>query len=507
MGVDVGSSSCKVMVINTNGDVLATTTHPYPTYYPKIGWAEQHPEDWYKVACKAIRFCVESAGIDPSAVIGIAIDGPAHNVALMDQHGDVLCPTLHWSDLRSAPQCERLEQALGQRIFEITNCRVHPSWTLSQLLWLKENMPETWRKLRRILVTKDYVRYRFTGQYQTDIYDAIGTQLYDPHRGKWSTILCDFLGFEVDWLPPVLPSTQISGHLLPEAADDTGLKAGIPVAVGSGDSVVEALGVGAICPGQGIIKLGTAANVNLVTALPRPSPVSITYRHVVDPFWFTITATNSGTATLRWFRDTFCRLESQQAQGTSANTYDLISQMAADAPAGSEGLMLHPYLMGERTPYWDANLRGNFFGIRAGHNITHFARAVLEGVAFSIRDCMRAVEALGEPVRQFSLIGGGAKSRLWQQILCDVVGQPLTRPQVEDAAFGSALLGGVAVGVFADWHTAVKTCARMGQTLQPDPATHELYDQYFTLYRAIAEDLRAHSARMAKIFNATGSTR
>jgi len=189
VGVDVGSSSCKVMLIDTNGKVLTSSAHPYPTTYPQIGWAEQQPEDWYQAACAAIRIALDATAIDPDDIIGMAIDGPAHNVALMDADGEVLYPTIHWSDLRSAPQCERLEAEMGDRIFEITNCRVHPSWTLSQLLWLKENRPDIWRKLRRILVTKDYVRYRFTGRYETDVYDAIGTQLYDPHRGQWSQAL------------------------------------------------------------------------------------------------------------------------------------------------------------------------------------------------------------------------------------------------------------------------------------------------------------------------------
>jgi xylulokinase len=308
--------------------------------------------------------------------------------------------------------------------------------------------------------------------------------------------------FDPDWLPPVVPATRVSGPLLPEAARDTGLKAGTPVAIGSGDSVVEALGVGAICPGQGIIKLGTAANVNLVTASPRPSPLSLTYRHVVDPHWFTITATNSGTATLRWFRDTFCRLEVRMAGNGQKNVYDLIGELAGDAPVGSEGVIFHPYLMGERTPYWDPNLRGNFFGLRAGHHIAHFARAVLEGVAFSIRDCLNAVQGLGAPVGKFSLIGGGAKSRLWSQILCDVLGQPLTRPGIEDAAFGSALLAGVAVGAFADWKSAVQTCTHPADVLQTDPEAHALYDQRFGLYRAIAGDLMTHSARLAQALDA-----
>lgn len=505
IGVDVGSSSCKVAIIDGEGQIIASSSQPYPTQYPQIGWAEQDPEDWYQAACSAIRSSLNAANLDPRRVLGMAVDGPAHNVALMDAQGDVLRSTLHWSDLRSAPQSERLERELGERIFEISNCPVHPSWTLAQLLWLKENDAEVWQQLRRVLVTKDYVRFRFTGCYETDPYDAIGTQLYDAARDQWSAELCALLDFDPDWLPQVRPATECSGQLQESAAQDTGLIAGIPVAVGSGDSVVEAMGVGAICPGQGIVKLGTAANVNLVTAQAQPSRLSLTYRHVVEPHWFTITATNSGTATLRWFRDTFCRLESQQARDGKMDVYTMISQMAEDVPAGSEGLLFHPYLMGERTPYWDPKLRGNFFGIRAGHELRHFARAILEGVAYSIRDCLNAVMALGVPAKQFALVGGGAKSKLWQQIMCDVLGTSLTRPRIEDAAFGSALLAGVAVGVFESWEAAVESCVHGALRLEPDPARQERYEQGFDLYRAIAADLQRHSAALAQFQTEGGS--
>jgi xylulokinase len=498
MGVDIGSSDCKVMVIDAQGQVIASSAQSYPTFYPRFGWAEQNPEDWYQAVCRAIRACLEAEAVQPADIIGLAVDGPAHNVALMDTAGHVVYPTIHWSDLRSAPQSERLDREHGDRIFALSYCRVNPAWTLAQLLWLKENEPNIWRALRRVLVTKDYVRYRFTGAYQTDVYDAIGTQLHDVAADKWSDELCALIGFDPDWLPEVVSALSLSGPLLPEAARDTGLCAGTPVIVGSGDSVVEAVGIGAIRPGQVVVKLGTAANVNLVTAQPLPSRQSITYRHVVDPYSFTITATNAGAATMRWFRDTFCRLEVEQARAQQLSVYALIDQLADGAAAGADGLIFHPYLSGERTPHWDPHLRGNFFGLRTGHGVQHFARAILEGVAFSIRDCLRVVQGLGQPVEQVYLIGGGAKSRLWRQIICDVVGQPLVKPAVEDAAYGAAVVAGVALGVFADWESAAAVCSRAEDRLYPDPAAQPLYDDLFELYRAIARDLVTHSHWLAQ---------
>ncbi|MFN8451544.1 MAG: FGGY-family carbohydrate kinase [Anaerolineae bacterium] len=354
-----------------------------------------------------------------------------------------------------------------------------------------------------MLVTKDYVRFRLTGVYQTDMYDAIGTQLYDLYRGGWSDELCGLLGFVPAWLPPVFAAASVGGWLRETAARDTGLLAGTPVVVGSGDSVVEAFGIGAVVPGDCIVKLGTAANVNLVTEQPCPSQQTITYRHVVDAHWFTITPTNSGASTMRWFRDTFCRHEVDEAAQRGINVYQLIDELAHGAPVGSDGLLFHPYLMGERAPYWDPDLRGDFVGIRAHHRLNHFARAILEGVAFSIRDCLQVVEALGQPISSFRLIGGGAKSRLWQQVLADVLGQPLLKPAVEDAAFGAALLAGIAVGVFPDAASAARVCAQSEGMIEPDAAAHAYYDRAFELYQAIARDMAAYNHQLAEIGKAT----
>jgi len=498
IGVDIGSSSCKVTAIDPQGVVVASGTQRYGTRYPRPGWAEQDPEDWYRAACQAIRACLASGNLDPLDVAGLAVDGPAHNVALMNDAGEVLYPAIHWSDLRSVAQSDRLEAQYGERIFEISYQRVNPSWTLTQLLWLKENEPRVWSQVRRILVTKDYVRNRFTDTYQTDLYDAIGTQLYDVGANRWSEELCDFLGFPVTWLPSVSPATAVAGGLLPAAARATGLRSGIPVAVGSGDTVSEALGVGVVDPGQCIVKLGTAACVNLVTAEPHPSLKGLTYHHVIGGRWFSIMATNSGASTMRWFRDTFCRLEVSQAQSQNVSAYELISRLAADAPAGCEGLMFHPYLMGERSPYWDPRLRGDFVGISARHLVRHFARAILEGVAFSIRDCFEAAEELGQPVTECCLSGGGAKSPLWRRIICDVLGQSLIKPS-GDASLGSALLSGIAVGLFSDWRTAVATCTRVEDVLRPDPDAHALYDDYFDVYRAVTHDLVVHNHRLVDL--------
>jgi xylulokinase len=499
LGVDVGSSECKAMLIDTLGVVRARSRLAYPTHRPRPGWVEQDPDDWYHAACRAIRACLAGSGVAPTTILALSIDGPAHNVALMDASWNVLRPSIHWSDLRSVREAESLEADHGEHIFGTTYSPVNPSWTLTQLLWLRAREPSIWAQLKRILVTKDYVRFRLTGGYDTDVYDAIGTQLYDVGARAWSSYLCDLAEFPQEWLPTVRGPKEIGGRVTQQAASDTGLPAGLPVAVGSGDSVVEALGVGATRPGDCLVKLGTAANVNLVTASASPSRQSITYRHIVDPTWFSITATNSGTATIRWFRDTFCRVEAGADSRAAGDGSRDVAALAAQAPAGCQGLLFHPYLSGERSPHWDPYLRGDFVGIHILHELHHFARATLEGVAFSIRDCFEVVERLGERVERISLIGGGAKSDLWSHIVCDVLGRPMYRPAIEDAAFGAAMVAGVAVGVFDGWEEAGAVCAGVDKELEPRPAEHATYDEMFRVYRRVTEGIRGPIKELARL--------
>ena len=499
IGIDVGSSACKCLITDDTGRAIAEYSQPYPTCRPRDGWAEQDPQDWYHSTCSAIRRCLEASRIAPQRIIGIAVAGPAHSVALMDDSGAILHPTIHWSDLRCAAQCERLEAARGDDIFAASLCRLNPAWTLPQLLWLREERPSVYRRLRRILVVKDYVRYRLTGGYQTDVYDAIGTQLYDVRRGDWSDDLAGLVGFQREWLPEVLPATAVSGRVTPSAARDTGLLAGTPVALGSGDSVVEAAGIGAIQAGHCILKLGTAANVNLVMRQAHPAAGAINYRHIVESLWFAITATNAGASTADWFGETFLRPIAADPATQAAPTFARVEALAADSPPGANGLLFHPYLHGERSPYWDPHLRGDFVGIGRRHRLEDFARAVLEGVAFSLRDCLDLVKTFGEPITNRHLIGGGAKSKIWSQIVCDVIGQTLSKPAVQSAAFGSAVLAGIAVGLFQGWPQALAACAPTSDVLRPRAGLRRLYNEQYAVYKEVARDLRGHDRRLGQI--------
>lgn len=489
IGIDVGSSSCKVTALDRDGRVLASAEKDYVTRYPRRGWAEVNPEDWYFSACEATHACVARGNLDPGDVEAIAVAGPAHNVALLDGADKVLHPTLHWSDVRSFKEAQELEDRNGSLIRTQTLQQPHPSWTLAQLMWVRRHEPEAASRLRRFCVTKDYVRYRLTGVYSTDLYDAIGTQLFDVGQERWSEELLSIVGLTPDAAPRVEPPTSLNGSLTARGARDLGLKEGTPVAVGSGDSAVEAAAAGAVTAGDVVVKLGTSANINAVSESPIAEIGAMNYPHVTGEGWLAISATNAGTATMKWFRDTFCQYEQSEAVRRSVDVFELIHQLSAKAPGGSDGLLFHPYLNGERSPYWDPNIRGQFSGIGMQHGRHHFARSILEGVAYSLRDCMDAVSARAS-LNRFWLLGGGARSALWRRIVVDVLGVSCVLPRIEGASAGSALLAGIAAGVFPDWRTASDALNRGASREDPDPAASVLYDRYFAAYKTAVPSVK-----------------
>ena len=382
------------------------------------------------------------------------------------------------------PQSNHLLEMAGERIFRISGQPVNPSWTLSQLAWVRANEPEIWSRIDKVLVTKDYVRYRFTGEYVTDPYDAVGTQLFDLSAGSWSDDLCSLIELDKVRLPRVQPSHAVAGHLRGDVAARLGLPPGLPIAVGSGDSPVEAFGAGAVSPGDCVVKIGTSGCVNVVTGHTTPSPRTLTYPYLFGDLGFTIAVTSNGTAALRWFRS--------GVLAPSEMSFEEVVNLAATAPAGANGLLFHPYLMGERTPYWDPRLRGGFIGLSARHRIADLARAVLEGVAYSLRDCLETVKEMGLETRSMSLLGGGSKSPLWASIVASVLRSELRKPAADDAAFGAALLAGIACGVFPDWSAAAGCGVRDAQVIRSNPRDAATYDRYFGVFRACARDLAPH---------------
>ncbi|HNX34563.1 MAG TPA: xylulokinase [Kiritimatiellia bacterium] len=482
LGIDFGTGGCKVTVIDPSGAVIESASGEYPTSHPKPAWAEQNPADWYRVMCSVLKKIKSRRRIT-----ALALDSYTHGAVLLDRRLEVVRPTIIWTDQRSVKECQLLKQDHFDLIFKTAYQAPTPTWTLPQMLWLKNNEPRALKQTRHILFVKDYVRFLLTGEMACDSVESQGTLFWDMKRGVWSEALCDLAGIPLKQLPRIGKPTDLAGTITRRAAADTGLPEGTPVVMGASDSAIEDYAAGAIEPGQCVLKLATAGNVNVMTSKAHPHRETLTYSHVVPGMWYTVTATNSAAVCQRWYRDMFC------APGTH---YDELDRAAAQSQPGSNGVFFHPYLQGERSPYWDANLRGSFTGLSMANTRGDIARALLEGVAFSLRDCYRTIEKMKLSVNEFLLIGGGAKSALWSSIVCDLFNAPVKCPACCDASFGSALLAGVGTGVFADEASAVRQCLRFDRELRPDPERAAFYNTRFTHYRALHDALAPCYARL-----------
>jgi xylulokinase len=475
LGIDFGTGGCKVTLIDPSGAVVESASGEYPTAHPHPAWAEQQPADWYRVMCRVLKTLKHRR-----RVAALALDSYTHGAVLLDRRLEVVRPTIIWTDQRSAGECQTLRKEHARLIFKTAFQTPTPTWTLPQMLWLRNHEPQTLRRTRHILFVKDYVRFLLTGEMACDSIEAQGTLFWDMRKGRWSEALCDLAGIPLRALPRIAKPTDLAGAVTRQAATDTGLPEGTPVVMGASDSAVEDYAAGAVLPGQCVLKLATAGNVNVMTDRPHPHRETLTYSHVVPGLWYTVTATNAAAVCQRWYRDMFC------VPGTR---YDDLDDSAAKAPPGSNGVFFHPYLQGERSPYWDPHLRGSFTGLSMANTRGDLARALLEGVAYSLRDCYRTIEKMGLPVSGFLLIGGGAKSALWSGIVCDLFNAPVTCPACCDASFGSALLAGVGTGVFADEAAAIRQCLRLDRELTPDPERAAFYDRQFRRYRALHDAL------------------
>ena len=478
LGVDFGGGASKATLLRTDGWVVATHSVEYPTSYPESGWAEQNPKDWYVAASRNIRSVLEKSRVDPSDILMVALDVATHTAVLLDENFQVLRPAIYWTDTRSKIQVNELRKEYEDFIYQKTLHSPDTIWTLPQLLWVRQNEPEIWKKTRHILFAKDMVRYWLTGEYGTDEIDAQGSMLLDYETGWWCDGLCSLLGIPVEVLPPIHRSTELAGCVTSAAAVDTGLCQGTPVCFGTTDTVMEVFAAGAVEPGQMTVKLATAGRICVITEKPYPHRDLVNYSHVIPGLWYPGTATKSAAASYRWYRDTF------------GESYRELDMAAEQIEAGCGGLLFHPYLNGELTPYADPMLRGSFTGIQAGHTKAHFSRAVMEGVAFSLMDCRCTLEELEIPLASKAvIIGGGSSSALWRQIVADTLGLTLQLMENNDSSFGSAMLAGVAEGVFSGFSDAARTCIRLRSETRPKPENTKRYASLYPVYRQIHDAL------------------
>jgi xylulokinase len=501
LGVDIGSSACKGSIVDFNGILVSHTTTDYTietdeqdreNRTKRNNWAELDPEVWFDAFRTCIQTCLKSGNVKAHELVAMSVCGPAHNAVLFDENNAVLRPVILWWDKRSAEQSAWLDRHFGDEIFDITCQPVHPSWTLSQLLWIREREPYTFRRIRRLLIGKDYITYRLTGSWKTDWYDAMGTQLLDGKSRTWSERICSILELPLSCLPPVEDPFHISGYVSAQAAKETGLPEGLPVAVGSGDSVVEAFGVAALNEGDCLVKLATTGTVSIVTKKPHPNRKYMTYFHVLPDLYYLIAATNSGASSLQWFNRVF-----RQGQQKS---YEYMEEIARKISPGCDGLIYHPYLTGERSPYWDPNLRGDFVGISSHHDFGHFVRAVLEGVAFSLRDCAEIYRELDIPVKRAIIVGGGARLGLWRSITANALNMQLLVPRVPSpqvTTFGAAILAGYACERIERPLEIKSLTEQYEEIVEPRVEITRKYDKLFMLYKEITAKMQPLYTKIA----------
>jgi xylulokinase len=485
LGIDVGTGGTRAVVVDESGKVIASAASEHePFRAPEPGWAEQDPEDWWRAAQEAISGAISASGKPGTEIAAVGLTGQMHGAVLLDAAGEVLRPALIWCDQRTGPQCDWLHEKIGrERLIELTCNPALPNFTLTKLLWVKDNEPETFAKIKHILCPKDYVRYRLTGTFAIDVHEASGTLLLDVTNRKWSSEVAQIAGIPEEWLPQLYESSEVCAEISVGAAANTGLAVGTPVVAGAGDQGAGAVGMGILKPGAVSATIGTSGVVFAATGKPTKDPGGRlhTFCHAVPGRWHVMGVTQAAGLSLRWFRDTFAR----------GATYDALSRTANNIAPGSDGLLWAPYLLGERTPHLDSNATAAFVGITASHTASHFTRAILEGVAFSLRDTFTLFAELGIPVNGVRLGGGGARSPLWRKIQTDIYGFPTEILTAEEGgAYGAALLAGVGVKAWPDTDTACERSLEVAESLQPDTETTKVYTEAYARYRAIYPALR-----------------
>ena len=493
LGIDVSTTATKALLIDASGAVIAVAASEYPFETPRPLWSEQDPGLWLRGAQDSIHRVLAESGVDPARIGAVGLTGQMHGLVLLDATGQSLRPSILWNDQRTAAQCDEIRARLGrERLIQITGNDALTGFTAPKVLWVRANEPEVYARARHILLPKDYVRYFLTGEYAMDMADGAGTILMDLAVRRWSAEVLKALEIPEEWMPPLFEGPEITGRITPEAAAATGLKAGTPVVAGGGDQAAQAVGVGAVSEGVVALTLGTSGVVFATTEKPfiESQGRLHAFCHSAPGRWHLMGVMLSAAGSLRWYRDSF-------APGMG---YDALLAPAGGVAAGSDGLLFLPYLTGERTPYPDPLARGAFVGITVRHTQAHFTRAVLEGVAFGLRDSFELLKSAGiASIHQVRVSGGGARSDLWRQILADVFEAELaTVNTTEGAAYGAALLAGVGVGQWSGVDAACAQAIQITGRVAPQADQAALYRRWYAEYRALYPALQPAFVRMAQ---------
>jgi xylulokinase len=492
LGIDVSTTAAKALLIDPAGQVVAVASTPYPYATPHPLWSEQHPDLWWEGARRSIRIVLEESGVDAVQIGGIGLTGQMHGLVLLDKMGAPLRPAILWNDQRTQAQCDEIHRRIGrEKLIEITGNLALPGFTAPKILWVAQNEPEVYRHARHVLLPKDYLRFRLTGEYATDKADGSGTVLFDLKMRDWSQEILAAMGIDPAWMPSTFEGPDFTGRVTEKAAASTGLKAGTPVVAGGGDQAVQAVGVGAVERGIVALTVGTSGVVFAPTqaSIVEPQGRLHAFCHAVPGMWHLMGVMLSAAGNLQWYRDTLA---------PEMGFNDLLKEAEA-VPPGCEGLLFLPYLSGERTPHADPLARGAFVGLTLRHKRGHMTRAVLEGVAFGLKDIYFLIQQAGlGDICQVRASGGGAKSQLWRAILASVLETELaTVNTTEGAAFGAALLAAVGAGAWPNVPAACAAAVRVTENIAPNPKHMDAYRRAYSIYAGLYQALKPSFERIS----------
>ena len=490
IGIDIGTSGTKSVLFDTEGNVIASSSVEYPMYQPENGWAEQDPNDWWNAVCKTLKEFTAKADGD---IVGIGLSGQMHSLVMLDKDNNVIRPAILWCDQRTGKECAEIEERIGrQRLIDITANPALTGFTASKILWVRNNEPDNYMKCAHILLAKDYIRFKLTGEYATEVSDASGMQLLDVKNRRWSDEVCEKLGIDMKLLARVYESCEATGYVTEEASALTGVSKGVVVAGGAGDNAAAAIGMGVCENGKAFTTIGTSGVVFAHTSEPiidKKGRIH-TFCAAVPNTWHVMGVTQAAGQSLSWFKRNFA----------ADASYRDIDVECEKLPIGAERLIYMPYLMGERTPILDPNARGIFFGLSAMHTKYHLARAVIEGVSYSLYDCFNVINEVGIEMNDMAICGGGGKSGFWRQMIADIYGISIkTMASDEGAALGVAILAGVAAGVYGSVAEGCKTAVKVKGSYNPDFGNREKYLSFYGVYKFIYPALKDQFLKLSEI--------
>ena len=504
MGIDVGTSGVKGIIISEKGKLISEQTSSYPIHSPFPSWFEQNPEDWWDATVHCIRKILSDSGIDPFEIRGIGLSGMYHGLVLLDKECNVIRPCILWNDQRTAEQSEFLSRKIGdERLLRIAATSCAPYFTACKLIWVRDNEPENYEKIYKCMLPKDYVRFKLTGEFVTDMTDASGTLFLNIHERKWSSEMMEAMEVDKAILPGLVESPEISGKTSKKAAGETGLPSGIPVAGGAGDQAAAAIGNGIVDEGIATYSIGTSGVIYAATNEIKYDPAGRvnSFCHAAPGKWSVLAVINSAAGSYQWYLDNFADWAKAEAKQTGESVYAILERNASRIPEGSDKLIFLPYLAGERHPHTNTNARGVFFGLHAGHTNDHIVRSILEGVSFCFRDCLDVMRELEISINEIRATGGGAKSKLWLDMLADISGEPIVTMASGEggAAFGAAILGGVSAGVFENVQEACSTLVHTGVKVTPQNDRVKKYDRYFKVFQSLYPLLKPSYEELARL--------